>query len=165
MKHIVMSVSCIILFICLTSCSGLTLSTGSYYNNFTAKGEDAKYTLTGKARVDGSSDILYMTPSENTEIKFKGKLSSLSGAVQIVYVTPENEDVVILDTSSTHQKRVNINTSISLEEGAGHLEFRGDNITFKFDLVFTDIDMKQFDYLNADQDPHVEHPSRDAEEF
>ena len=40
MKHVVMSVSCFILFICLTSCSGLTLSTGSYYNDFTAKGED-----------------------------------------------------------------------------------------------------------------------------
>lgn len=165
MKHIVMSVSCFILFICLTSCSGLTLNTGSYYNNFTAKGEDAKYTLTGKAKVNGASDILYMTPSENTEIKFKGTLSSLSGSVQIVYVTPENEEVVILDTSSIHQKKVKINTSITLEEGAGRLEFRGDNVKFKFDLVFTDIDMKQFDYLSADKDFKIEKPSKAAEEF
>ncbi len=41
MKHIIMSVSCFILFVCLTSCSGLTLSTGSCYNDYTANGEDA----------------------------------------------------------------------------------------------------------------------------
>ena len=165
MKNIIMSISCIILFIGLTSCSGLTLSTGSYYNDFTAKGEDAKYTLTGKAKVNGTSDILYITPSENTEVTLKGRLSSLSGDVQIVYVTPENEDVVILDTSRSHQKKVKFNTIIGLEEGAGRIEFRGDNITFKYDLAFTDINMEQFDHLSADKEPAAENPSETAADF
>ena len=165
MKHVFMSVSCFILFICLTSCSGLTLSTGSYYNDFTAKGEDVKYTLTGKARVNGASDILYMTPSENTEVTFKGKLSSLSGAVQIVYVNSGGEEAVILDTSRTRQKKIRINTVISLDKGPGRLEFRGDNITFKFDLAFTDIDMKQFDYLSTEPGPGDENTSKAAENF
>lgn len=165
MKHLYMSISCFILFICLTSCSGLTLSTGSYYRDLTAKGEDAKYSFTGKAKVNGSSDILYMTPSENTEVTFKGNLSSLSGAIQIVYVNPENEDVIILDTDHTHQKKVKINTVISLDKGPGRLEFRGDSITFKFDLAFMDIDMKKFDYLGAEKDANIIIPSKDAEEF
>lgn len=165
MKHIAMSLSCFLLFICLTSCSGLTLSTGSYYNDFTAKGEDAKYTFTGKAKVYGASNILYITPLENTEITLKGKLSSLSGAVRIVYVNPENEDVVILDTSRSHQRKVKIDTVINLEKGAGRLEFRGDNITFKFDMALTDIDMTQFEHFSINEAPDSESTSDASKEF
>lgn len=159
MKHIVMSISCFILFICLTSCSGLTLSTGSYYRDLTAKGRDAKYSFTGKAKVNGTSDILYITPSENTDTTLKIKLSSLSGPVQIVYVTPENEDIVILEAGGSHQKKVKTDTALSLRKGAGRLEFRGDNVTFKFDLAFTDINMEQIDYLSSDQASDAGAPS------
>lgn len=126
--------------------SKIESGTSGFYSNLTATGDTNDYTLSGKAFVSKVLPCLYITSSENSEISIKGELKGLSGNVEIVYIGDGSEQIIV----STKDKNTDIDTTLQLESGNGRIEFRGNNVNFKFDLSIENIDRAKVDYLSAE---------------
>lgn len=120
--------------------------TSGFYSNLTAGGDTNDYSLSGKAFVSEVLPCLYITSSENSEISIKGELKGLSGNVEIVYIGDGSEQIIV----STKDKNTDIDTTLQLESGNGRIEFRGNNVNFRFDLSIVNIDRTKIDYLGAE---------------
>ena len=152
MKRNNIGICCLILCFMLVACGNhFSNIASSRYSNFTAKGEGTEYELSGKSLVENNLHLVYISTSEDTSVDLSGELKSISGDVQIVYINPDNKETVISDSSNDSQKgNLKLNTSVNLEKGESRLEFRGKESTFKFDLLFTNIDESKVEYLTAD---------------
>lgn len=120
----------------------------NYYDSYSggAMG-DGDFEASGKAVVDDELRIVYAIPTEDTTIRLHGKLKSVSGDVQIVYDTPDGDEVVLVDILAKKTDTYRFNKKIDLKKGDGELEFIGNKVTFGFDLSISDIDHKKFKYI------------------
>lgn len=161
MKRSIIGICCLILCFMLVACgSHFSNIASSNYSNFTANGEDDKYELSGKARVVNALHLVYISALNDTNVDLSGELKSMSGDVQIVYINPDNKETVISDSNKDSQKgKLKLNTTINLEKGKSRIEFRGTESTFKFDLLFANIDKNNVEYFTAD----TEHDEFDEE--
>lgn len=155
-KRICLVMGCLAVVAMLAGCSedaqtkGFKALVGSnYYNDYSGGSSGSgDFEATGKAVVGDELSILYVAPTEDTTIKMHGKLKEVSGDVKIVYETPDGDEVVLADILAGDRDTYRFNQTIHLKKGEGEIEFIGNDVTFKFDLSFTDINHKKFDYIS-----------------
>ncbi len=151
MKRLAILISSCISCICITACSSSSSITGSYFNNYTAGKIDGEYKMSGTAHVSDTLPIFYVEALESTSISIYGELKNITGSgdVQLVYVDSNDKATVLLDGSVSDGGTLTVGTSVSFDEGAGRLEFRGDHVKFKMKLTLTNIDWEKFDYFGS----------------
>ncbi|SHJ83767.1 hypothetical protein SAMN02745136_01048 [Anaerocolumna jejuensis DSM 15929] len=161
MKRIFIGICCVFLCFSLVACSNhLSIIQSSRYSNFTAKGEDGKYEISGRSQVVNSLHLLYISALEDTSVDLSGELKSISGDVQIVYINPDNKETVISDSTNDSRKgKLKLDTSIKLDKGKSRLEFRGKDTSFKFDLLFAHIAQDKFEYFSAEEEEEYDEES------
>lgn len=151
MKRTFIGVCSLMLCFMLVACGNdFPDNLSSYYSNFTAKGEDDEYEISGKSQVVDTLHLINIFALEDTSVDLSGELKSVSGDVQIVYSNPDNKETVIYDSGSGKDV---LNTTINLKKGESRLEFKGKESNFKFDMLFTNIDedkVKFFDVGSKD---------------
>lgn len=145
MEKIVIIFICMVLSISSAGCSNRPDSNRSSYSSYSSGMiTDTKYETKGKAEINESLGILRVSLTEDSSVTMQGELKSVSGDVQIVYVRPDYEDIVISDIRKGERETYHINKKIHFKKGDGLLEFRGRQVSFKFHLVFMDIDTGKY---------------------
>lgn len=154
MKKIFIETYCLILSFVLVACgSHLADLSRSIYSDFTVKGEGDEYVISGKSHVVNALHLAYISVSEDTSVDLSGELKSISGDVKIVYINPDNKVTVISDSSKdSKERKLKLNTTVNLEKGENRLEFRGEKSTFKFKLLFTNMDEDKIEYFSTDKE-------------
>lgn len=146
-----LTIICIILVISqLVACDKSKYHMESFYSNLRAVGEENSYKVSSKAYIMEKEDFIYVSPSSDTKVTLSGKIEDISGDVQLVYVKPNNEVLIIADSSSSKKNSINVNTSLNLSVGEGHFEFRGEKVSFKFEIDLTNIVRKDFNYIGME---------------
>ncbi len=163
MKRTFIGICCLILCFMLVACGNhFSNITDSAYSDFTAKGNGDEYKLSGKSQVVNTLHLVSISALEDTSVDLSGELQSISGDVQIVYINPDNKETVISDSSKESLKgKSKLNAAVNLKKGESRLEFRGKKSTFKFELLFSNIDNNKVDYFTAD----IEDDDFDEESF
>lgn len=146
MKRIMIIMNLLLLSFCVTACNMGPSESGNYYSVYTAKGEDDSYEITGKAHVEDTLSVLYVTCTEKTSLTISGELKDISGNIQIAYVNEDDEDTIIAEKNDLNKNKLEIDTSLPLDEGEGCIEFRGDHTSFDVQLLFENLDHEKIDY-------------------
>lgn len=151
MKRAIVFVSSLLLCLCMTGCSSSEFMAGSYYNNYEAGQMDGDYKISGSVHVEDSIMVLYFTALEKTSFHLYGELKDISGSdnLQLVYVNSDDVETVVLDEDVSGKRKLTVDTSLRIDEGKGHLEFRGEFLAFKMKLAASNIEWNKFDHLNV----------------
>lgn len=154
MRQTKIAICCLVVCLTLVACGNhISNSVSSKYSNFTAKGEEDEYKLSGKSRVVNALHLVYISAWEDTTVDLSGELKSISGDVQIVYINPDNKETIITDSSKASKKgKLKLNSSVNIQKGESRLEFRGKESTFQFDLLFNNIEEDKIEYFTADKE-------------
>lgn len=150
MKRLFIGTGCLIICLMLASCGFLVPDfTGSIYNDFTFESKEDKCNMSGEAKVADSLTMVYVSALEDTSLKLKGELKNISGDVQIVYISPDKKETVVADCKKV-SRYWKINTTAEIKKGSGRLEFRAEKSTFRFQLLFSEIDPDKIAYLGVE---------------
>jgi|GEM_PF-1524529 len=154
MKRTLMGICCLILgFILVAFGNEFVNSLSRIYSHFTAMEENDEYKLSGKCHVANTLNIVYISALEDTNVDLSGELKGISDDVKIVYINSNNEETVVADSNKVEQKgNLQLNTTLNLEKGDSRLEFRGKKCTFKFHLLFSNIDKNKIEYFGAERE-------------
>ncbi len=164
MKRLFVIICFMILIFQTLGCNKSEYHMNSFYSDLKAVGEDDSYNVSGSAYIAQKADLVYMSPVLDTNITLSGKIKNISGNVQVVYVKPDNEVIVIADSSNSKIKSIKIDTIINLSQGEGHLEFRGDKASFKFDIHLTNISREDFSYIGMEKTDENLYEQEDEED-
>jgi len=164
MKRLFAIICFAILIFQILGCNKSEYHMNSFYSDLKAAGEEKSYNVSGSAYIAQKADLVYMSPVLDTNITLSGKIRNISGNVQVVYVKPDNEVIVIADSSDSKKNSFKIDTVINLSEGEGHLEFRGDKASFKFDIHLTNISREDFDYIGIEKTDEDLYEQEDEED-
>lgn len=151
MKRIGVIMGCLLLCFSMAACENETSIYRSYNSNYNFEGNAGSWEISGEAYVADTLPILYVGPAENTSLDLSGELEPVTGDVQIVYVNPGKEETLVFDGRDREEGNWKIDTSIQLQQGDGYLEFRGDDSTVDFKLLFHHIDKDKFEYINTEK--------------
>lgn len=151
MKRFFTLICFMILTFQIMGCNKSQHQMNSFYSDLKATGEENSYKVTGSAYIAQYANLVYIYPVSDTSITLSGRIKNISGDVQVVYVKPDNEIIVIADSSNSKKNSIEIDTPINLSKGKGHLEFRGDKTSFKFEISLTNISRENFNYIGIEK--------------
>ena len=154
MKQTLIGMCCLILSLALVACDNdFVQSSTSVYSHYTAAEVNDEYNVSGKCLVVNTLNIVYISALEDTTVDLTGYLNAISDDVKIVYINADNKETVISDSKKNGIKgKLQLNMTINLEKGDSRIEFRGKKSTFKFDLLFSNMDKDRIEYFSAEKE-------------
>lgn len=137
-----------LLLICivLTSCGKVnSIKDTNYFSNYEAKSEGNRLSVSGRVHIADSINVIYINSKRDTQVNLTGTFNKVSGDFQIMYVTSDNEEVIV---DSKDKRTLQIDSDIKISEGIGYIIFKGKNMNLNFELLFSDIKEDDFNYFS-----------------
>lgn len=133
-----------------SSTTGIFNTHTTTFDSISAKLTDNCGILNGKVDIVGahSTPALYFEMKEDVEIKVDYSLVRYKGSLRVAYITPDQYEISLVDTSLDANEMIDDTFILSLKKGIGKIEFFGNNTNYEFSFNFIGINPDNVAYFD-----------------